>query len=144
MDRNLSTPNVAVAGGITRTIRDAFAEVAALLFGSATFEPKSTLEHELRELVEPHLAILVHRRTRFLAPDANGIVDSERWAAEIDNFVDRSFFWPAPASGEAHVKLNRRQLVQLVEQIVVCEQRKLAAESGPLPATSRFDSCWAD
>jgi hypothetical protein len=71
-------------------------------------------------------------------------VHGERWATEIDSFVDRCFFWPAPASSEAHSKLNRRQLVKLVDRIVVVEQHKRAAERGSRPATSRFDSCWAD
>lgn len=144
MDRIASRPGVAAAGVIGRTIKDAFADVAALLFGSATFEPRSSLEHEVRELVEPHLAILMHRRSRFLAPDANGVVNEERWSAEIDAFVDRCFFAPAPASSDAHGRLNRRQLVRLVDQIVVEGQHRLAAEKAPLPATSRFGSCWAD
>jgi len=138
MDRTVSAPNIA------RTIRDAIADVAALLFGSATFEPRSSLEHEVRELVEPHLAILMHRRARFLSPDVNGAVQAERWAAEIDSFVDRCFFWPAPACSEPHSKLNRRQLAALVDHIVVDGQHRLASEKSPLPATSRFGSCWAD
>jgi hypothetical protein len=129
------------AAGIARTIRDAFAEVASLLFGSATFEPRQSLELEVRELVEPQLAILVHKRTRYLTPDANGTVRNDRWSDELYGFVERSFFWPP--SGDVQHKPDRRHLVKLVDQIVAAEQGKTAQKS-LLPATSRFESGWAD
>lgn len=141
MDRTTANFPAYSAPGIARTIRDAFAEVAALLFGSATFEPRQSLELEVRELVEPQLAILVHKRTRFLTPDANGAVRADRWTDELYGFVERSFFWPS--SNDAQRKPDRRHLVKLVDRIVAAEQEKEAQQS-PLPATSRFGSAWAD
>ena len=141
MDRTTASFSAYSAPGIARTIRDAFAEVASLLFGSATFEPRPSLELEVRELVEPQLAILVHKRTRYLTPDETGAVLNERWSDELYGFVERSFFWPS--SGDTQRKPDRRHLVKLVDQIVAAEQGK-AAQKSPLPATSRFESAWAD
>jgi len=141
MNRSAATLSVSPSSGIVRTIRDAIAEVASLLFGSATFEPRPSLELEVRDLVEPQLAILVHKRTRYLTPDVNGAVRSDRWADELNSFVERSFFWQA--SSDAQRKPDRRHLVKLVDNIVAAEQEKDAQQS-PLPATSRFGSAWAD
>jgi hypothetical protein len=142
MDRTTESFPAYSAPGIARTIRDAFAEVASLLFGSATFEPRQSLELEVRELVEPQLAILVHKRTRYLTPDANGAVRNDRWSDELCGFVERSFFWPA--SDDAQRKPDRRHLVKLVDQIVASEQEKVTKAEALLPATSRFGSAWAD
>jgi hypothetical protein len=144
MVRSIATLNASAANGIGRSIREALAEVATMLLGSTTFEPQRLIETDVRELVEPHLAILMHKRERFLTPDANGAPRNERWTAELDGFVERSFFWPASAANEAHDKVGRRHLVNLVDRIVVAEQRKRAAMNASLPATSRFDSSWAD
>jgi hypothetical protein len=144
MDRTTANFPAYSAPGIARTIRDAFAEVAALLFGSAPFQPRKSLELEVRELIEPQLAILTHKRMRYLTPDVSGAIRSDRWAAELHGFIERSLFWPAPASGEAHGNADRRHLAHLVDRIVAGEQEKAAAEGALLPATSRFDSYWAD
>ena len=98
----------------------------------------------MREMVEPHLAILAHKRARFLSEDINGAVRNERWTEELDGFIEGSFFWPASASGEALDKVGRRHLVKLVDRIVADEQRKNVAANAAFPATSRFDSYWAD
>jgi hypothetical protein len=117
-------------GGVARTIRDTIGEVAALLFGSAPFAPHPSVEQEVQTLVAPHLAILIHKRRKFAA---------ERWAKEIDDFVGRVFFWPASA-----VPLDRVQISALVDRIVADAQDKADTTVSMLPATSRFDSSWAD
>jgi hypothetical protein len=121
---------------ISRGIREAFGEVAALLFGSATFSPRPAVDNDVHELVEPHLAILVHKRTRYVP---------ERWAGELDGFVRRTFFWPEPAATEAFGRMDRGQLARLVDRIVAeAQERQAQAQAAALPATSRFDSSWAD
>lgn len=116
---------------LARSIRDAFGEVAALVFGSATFTPRPAIDSEVQALVEPHLAILAHKRAKF---------SPERWAKELDDFVGRTFFWPVPAATETFGKMDRRQIAQMVDRVVV----EHVAASTALPATSRFDSSWAD
>ncbi len=126
------------AGGIAKSIRDAFGEVAALLFGSVTFTSRGAVDHDVFALVEPHLAILVHKRAKLLARGAG-----ERWAKELDDFVRRTFFWPEPAATESFGRLDRRRLAAIVDGIVAQAQTREAARA-TLPATSRFDSAWAD
>lgn len=130
--------------GFAQTIRDVLVEVATMLFGNATFEPQLSPDVEARELVGPHLAVLVHKRERFLTPDANGVVRDERWTAELNSFVERSFFWPATSSNDMHNRVDRRHLARLVDRIVADEQRRVATVAVSLPQTSRFGSSWAD
>jgi len=144
MDHNAASFPAYRTSSFLQTIRGAFVEVATMLFGNATFEPQRSLDAEARELVGPHLAILVHKRCRLLTPDANGAVQNDRWAAELSGFVERCFFWPAPAANETHSRVDRRHLVKLVDRIVDEEQSRLAAQNCSLPQTSRFDSYWAD
>ena len=99
MDRGTATLPAYSTNGIARSIREAFGEVASLLFGSAPFAPQATIDLEIYGLVEPHLAILVHRHAKFSA---------ERWAKEVDDFVGRTFFWPEPAATETFGRLDRR------------------------------------
>ncbi|HWA90846.1 MAG TPA: hypothetical protein VG889_12475 [Rhizomicrobium sp.] len=136
MDRGTALLPAYGTTGIARSIREAFGEVAALLFGSATFTPRPAVDGEVLALVEPHLAILVHKRAKF-APQ------SERWAKELDDFVRRTFFWPEPAATETFGRMAQREIAALVDRIVAAEQERAAAAKA-LPATSRFDSSWAD
>lgn len=119
---------------ISRGIREAFGEVAALLFGSATFSPRPAIDDDVHELVEPHLAILTHKRARYVP---------ERWNRELDDFVRRTFFWPEPAATEAFGRLDRHQIAALVDRIVA-EAQDRQAQAATMPQTSRFDSSWAD
>jgi hypothetical protein len=121
--------------GIARSLRGFLGAVAKLLFGDTTFEPNTSFEDELRSLVEPHLAILVHKRTRLLAPGQDFTARSARWVQELDAFVNRTFFWPQPAVGEAHGKVDRRHIARFVDGIVADEQVRILATPAALPAT---------
>jgi hypothetical protein len=132
------------AAGILRSVRGLLGEAAKLLFGDTTLEPNASFEGELRALVEPHLAILVHKRTRLLAPGHDFTARSARWVQELDAFVNRTFFWPQPATTEAHGTVDRRHITRFVDGILAGEQVRVMAEPEALPATSRFGSCWAD
>ena len=130
--------------GFTRSLRELLGEVANLLFGNATFEGHSPFEDELRTLVKPHLAILVHKRTKLLAPGDNLEARNARWAEELDAFINRTFFWPQPAATEAHGRVDRRHIARFVDDIVAEEQARDMAAGQSLPTTSRFDSSWAN
>jgi hypothetical protein len=131
MDRGTALFPAYSTTALARSIREAFGEVAEFLFGSATFTPRPAIDDEVRALVEPHLAILAHKRAKFAA---------ERWAKELDDFIGRTFFWPEPAASEIFGKMDRRQIAQMVDQVV--DEHSVAATE--LPQTSRFDSSWAD
>ena len=129
------------ASGLAQIIRDAFADAIAMLFTTATFEPHRSLESEVYELVEPHLAILVPKRRKFVSDD---IRDHELWVKELDAFVGRTFYWPTPATTETFAKYDRRKIAAMVDKIVIHEQFKQDAVQAVLPQTCRFSSSWAD
>lgn len=129
------------ANGLAQVIRDAFADAISMLFATATFEPRRSLESEVYEMVEPHLAILVHKRRKFVGDDAR---EHELWTKELDAFVGRTFFWPTPAATEAFVKCDRRKIGKIVDQIVANEHFKQDVAEAVLPQTCRFSSSWAD
>ncbi len=129
------------ATGLAQVIRDAFADAVAMLFATATLVPQRSLESEVYELVEPHLAVLVQKRRRFVGQDTR---EHELWARELDAFVGRTFFWPTPAATEAFAKFNRRKIGVIVDKIVAQEQFTQDPTQAVLPQTSRFGAIWAD
>jgi hypothetical protein len=135
MDRGTALFPVYSSSGVARSIRDAFAEVAALLFGSAPFGTRAAIDAEIFVAVEPHMAILLHKKAKYGA---------ERWAKEIEDFVARAFFWPEPAATDVFGRMDRRQIAQMVDRIVAEEQQRAASKPMELPQTSRFGSSWAD
>ena len=130
------------AADFGRSIRAVIGEVVSFLFRGV--ESERSLIDELRDLVEPHLAVLIHKRSRYLAPDGNGAVRGERWAKELDDFVSRTFFWPVPVSTEALSRWDRRRIAQTLDGIIAEAQQGAAVASAGLPQTSRFGSSWAD
>jgi hypothetical protein len=114
MDRGTAHFPAYGATGLARSIRGAFGEVAALLFGSATFTPRPAIDAEVLALVEPHLAILAHKRAKF-GPA------SERWTGELDAFVRRTFFWPEPAATETFGRMGKGEIAALIDKIVAAE-----------------------
>jgi hypothetical protein len=126
--------------GFARNLRELLGAVTSLLLGNRAFEPAQSFENELRALVEPHLAILVHKRTKLLAPGHDFTARSARWVQELDAFVYRTFFWPQPATTEAHGRVDRRHIARFVDGIVADEQVRIMAAPEALPTTSRFDS----
>jgi hypothetical protein len=141
MDRMSNLSPAYATNGLAQVIRDAFADAIAMLFATATFAPQRSLESEVFELVEPHLAILVHKRRKFAGDDKR---EHELWAKELDAFVGRTFFWPTPATTEAFAKCDRRRVGAMVDKIVAHEQFKQDIAEAVLPQTSRFGASWAD
>jgi hypothetical protein len=135
MDRGTALFPAYSANGVARSIRDAFAEVASLLFGNAPFGASGAIDGEIHAVVEPHMAILLHKKAKYGA---------ERWAKEVEDFVSRAFFWPEPAATDTFGRMDRRQIAQMVDRILDEEQTRAAARPAELPQTSRFGSSWAD
>ena len=129
------------ANGVAQVIRDAFADAISMLFATATFAPQRSLESEVHELVEPHLAILVHKRQKFVGEDAR---EHELWAKELDAFVGRTFYWPTPAATEVFAKYDRRKIGTMIDRIVANAQLQPGDAQAVLPQTCRFSSSWAD
>lgn len=96
-----------------------------------------TLENDLRTLAAPHLAVLVHKRTK-LAEHGDSVLRGA-WLAELSNFAERVGRYLAVELGE-----DRRRVIGLLDDIIASEQDKLADAVGdPIPVTSRFDMRWA-
>ena len=92
------------------------------------------LQDELRELTQPHMAILIYKRAKF---------DSDaRWRAELHEFVSRTL-WPHIANSELLGGRNEAHVAELMDEIVVAEQRREAEREADIPLTSRFDTSWA-
>jgi hypothetical protein len=130
--------------GFARNLRGLLDAVTRLWSGKTALEPGPSFDNELRALVDPHLAILVHKRAKLLAPGHDFAARSARWVQELDAFVNRTFFWPQPATTEAHGGVDRRHIARFVDGIVADEQVRIMAAPAALPTTSRFDSHWAD
>ena len=93
---------------------------------------------EVLTLVEPHLAVLVHKRAKIRSHDGAETADETRWAAELGQFASR---WPHLAANA----VERSTLVAVLDRIVAAEQKRLAdaTRSPDVPVTSRFDTSWA-
>ncbi|HTQ15002.1 MAG TPA: hypothetical protein VMH86_14090 [Rhizomicrobium sp.] len=121
-----------------RPAREAIREVWRLLKQGidmpASWAP--ALHDEIRELAAPHMAVLVHKRTRMVQA-----LQDERWAGELADFIGR-IVWPhLSASGNLGGR-DRHCLAELLDEIVAAEQRA-AAGAPSIPLTSRFETSWA-
>ena len=95
------------------------------------------LEQDLRTLAEPHMAVLVHKRTK-LAAGGDSVLHGA-WLAELSAFAERVGRYLAVDLGD-----DRRRVIGLLDDIVANEQDRLADAAGdPIPVTSRFDMRWA-
>ena len=130
------------ASGLQRNLRAFVRAVADLLPGNGTLQPPASFDDELRALVDPHLAILVHQRSKLLAPGHDFAARSARWVQELEAFVNRTFFWPQPATTEVHGKVDRRHIARFVDGIVAEEQVRILVAPDALPP--HLDSSWPD
>ncbi|HVZ90970.1 MAG TPA: hypothetical protein VG843_04910 [Rhizomicrobium sp.] len=104
---------------------------------------RSRFRRDAQAAIEPHLAFLIHKRSKFLRPAPGQAARFDRWANELDDFVRRSV-WPASVANEIRSMSGRRHLVDLIDRVVGEHQERLRAEDAGLPLTSRFNSHWAD
>jgi hypothetical protein len=107
---------------------------------SSSGEPK--LQSELRELAAPHMAVLVHKRSKIGA--TTGSIEDEQWFGELGDFVSR-MLWPYLQASPVLNGRSKNCVAELLDDIVAAEQRNTCdlAMADIIPRTSRFDSSWA-
>ena len=107
---------------------------------SSSVEPK--LQSEVRELAAPHMAVLVHKRTKVGA--TMGTIEDEQWLGELGDFVSR-MLWPYLQESAVLNRRSKNCVAELLDDIVAAEQRNFCdlAMADIIPRTSRFDNSWA-
>ena len=118
----------------------AFKQVVGFLVQGMEFEPGGwqAFEAEMRELIAPHMPVLVYRRSRLL--DGS---DGSSWASELDEFMHTSL-WPLLGDEREYADRNRTFVTLMLDVAVAEEQRRqqtLCAQS--LPFVRAFDASWA-
>jgi hypothetical protein len=135
MTNRLTTGEVAVQGQpFKETVREVWRLLKQGIEMPTDWQP--ALQTELRELAAPHLAVLVHKRTKLVQA-----LQDERWASELGDFVSR-ILWPHLASSDHLAGRSQNCVAELLDEIVAAEQRAVA-RIVPVPQTSRFDTSWA-
>jgi hypothetical protein len=98
---------------------------------------------ELCALSAEHMAILVHKRSRYLgAPDDRMNL---RWFTELDDFVTHTI-WPRLFEASMAGVNSKSDIIEVLDGIIGAEQRRIAAKKAAddIPHTSRFDTSWAN
>jgi hypothetical protein len=118
----------------------AFKQVVGFLVQGIDFEVDGwrAFEAEMRELIQPHMAVLVHRRAKLL--DGS---DGSRWSAELDTFLRNSLM---PLLGDERDYAERnRAFVSLMLDVAIAEEQRRSYESrvAELPFARGFDASWA-
>jgi|SRR6185295_5854560 hypothetical protein len=100
---------------------------------------RQAFENDLKELIAPHLAVLVHRRAKLLTS-----AGQERWSDELDAFLRQSL-WPLLGADKDYADRNRI-FVTLVVDVAIEQEQKRQAQAGAavIPLVSRFDASWAN
>jgi hypothetical protein len=102
-------------------------------------ERRRAFECELKELIAPHLPVLVHQRAKLLAS-----AGPERWSDELDVFLRQSL-WPLLGADKDYADRNRIFVTLVVDVAIEQEQKRQAQTGAPLiPLVSRFDASWAN
>jgi hypothetical protein len=103
---------------------------------------RSAFEAELAELIAPHLAVLVHKRTRMFVADDEGA--AERWRLELRCFIDCAVL---PIMGDARVYAERNLglVAEILDAAIARAQNAPALPIRPalLPSVTPFGSSWA-
>jgi hypothetical protein len=118
----------------------AFRQVVGFLVQGIDFEANGwrAFESEMRELIAPHMAVLVHRRTKLL--DGS---DGSRWSEELDTFM-RNSLWPLLGDDRDYADRNRNFVTLMLDVAIAEEQRRAhAARTSELPFVRSFDASWA-
>jgi len=120
-----------------------FANAAAALRGFLTLraDARERLERDVRELVQPCLPLLMHKRSRLAALMEDGCPTGRRWYTELEFYVDRILL---PMLGVRHED-DRAHVLALVDAMVAAGQARAAAEAlrTPPAVTWRVDTGWA-
>ena len=98
---------------------------------------------ELSALSAEHMAILVHKRTRYLGAPGNKM--NLRWFTELDDFVTHTI-WPRLFEPSVAGVNSKSDIVEVLDGIIGAEQRRIAATKSAedIPHTSTFETSWAN
>ena len=122
-------------------IVDTFRQVFGFLAqgpGSQFASRRRALESELRELIAPHMPILMHRRAKLLER-----AEKACWCDELDSFM-RTRLWPLLGANLDYAERNRTFVTLLIDVMIEREQRRTTQTSAAaVPLVSRFDASWA-
>jgi len=125
---------------MSRPVSNAIKQVIGFLVQGIEFETESwrVFEADLRELVAPHMPVLVHQRAKLLEN-----AGQERWSDELDRFMRQSL-WPLLGEDRNYAERNRT-FVTLMLDVTIAEAQRRAAAAQPesVPLVSRFDATWA-
>ena len=118
----------------------AFKQVVGFLTQGMDFDSGSwqAFEVEMRELIRPHMAVLVHRRVKLL--DGS---DGASWWEELDRFMTASL-WPLLGDDRDYADrfwLFVLLLLVVVFFVVLC--CRAAHRPDLLPLVACFGSAWA-
>jgi hypothetical protein len=123
---------IAVAG--------AFRQVVGFLIQGIDFEADGwrAFESDLKQLIAPHMPVLVHRRAKLLAGAGR-----ERWSDELDAFMRHSL-WPLLGDDRDYAERNRTFVTLMLDVAIAEEQRRIdAPHAEMIPQVSRFGASWA-
>lgn len=119
---------------------EAFRQVLGFLVQGHDFQNgrRRALETELRELIAPHMPILMHRRAKLLERAGR-----EHWCDELDSFM-RTSLWPLLGTDLDYAERNRTFVTILIDVMIEREQRQASQTSAAVvPLVSQFDASWA-
>ena len=118
----------------------AIRQVIGFLVQGIEFEADGwrAFENEMKDLIAPHMAVLVHRRAKLL--DGS---DGARWSDELDDFMRKSL-WPLLGDDRDYADRNRTFVTLMLDVAIAEEQRRAAVAQGDgIPQVSRFGAAWA-
>ena len=126
--------------GLGAALKDVWRLLKQGIEFSSSVEPK--LQGEVRELAAPHMAVLVHKRTK--AGTRPGAIQDEQWFSELGDFVS-GMLWPYVQESPALNGRSKNCVAELLDDVVAAEQRNIheLAMADIIPRTSRFDTSWA-
>jgi hypothetical protein len=118
----------------------AFKQVIGFLVQGIDFDSGGwqAFEAEMRELIAPHMAVLVHRRAKLLDGSDGG-----RWSDELDLFMRQSL-WPLLGDERDYADRNRTFVTLMLDIAIAEEQARMATRRSDLvPSVARFGTNWA-
>ncbi|HEY4942493.1 MAG TPA: hypothetical protein VII56_13780 [Rhizomicrobium sp.] len=125
---------------MARQVIGAIRQVVGFLVQGIEFEADGwrAFETEMKELIAPHMAVLVHRRAKLL--DGS---DGARWSDELEDFMHRSL-WPLLGDDRDYAERNRSFVTLMLDVAIAEEQGKAAVtRDAVIPQVSRFGAAWA-
>ena len=125
---------------MAKQVIGAIRQVVGFLVQGMEFEAEGwrAFEGEMRELIAPHMAVLMHRRAKLL--DGS---DGARWADELDGFMRKSL-WPLLGDDRDYADRNRTFVTLMLDVAIAEEQRRTRSlQSAALPFVRSFDAAWA-